>query len=193
MTGVQTCALPISPSPPPTDAQTSQTAALRTAMTWETQEGAPRHAAAGAQDLTAAERLLPTAIPSPAAAAAAHRRGAANTDPASTRSSAASASASGNAFTSDGFHHYLSQLLPESLRRYSHLLSRRRREALAALLALAIPVLLWWSSRTPSMRSWLRGFLSVLQGSGGGGGGLGKLWGPVLVVVAFFVCFIVAL
>ena len=164
-------------------------------MTWETQEAAPRHAAAGAQGLTAAERLLPTAIPSPAAAAAAHRRGAANTDPTSSRSSAASASASasGNAFTSDGLQHYLSQLLPESLRRYSHMLSRRRRESLAALFALAIPVLLWWSSRTPRMRSWLRGFLSVLQELGGGGGGLGKLWGPVLVVVAFFVCFIVAL
>jgi hypothetical protein len=167
-------------------------------MTWETQEASPCHAAAGAQDLTAAERLLPTAIPSPAAAAAAHRRGAANTDPASSRSSAASASASaaasasGNTFTSDGLQHYLSQLLPESLRRYIHMLSRRRREALA-LLALAIPVLLWWSSRTPRMRSWLRGFLSVLQGSEGGWGGLGKLWGPLLVVVAFFVCFIVAL
>jgi hypothetical protein len=164
-------------------------------MTLETQEAAPRHAAAGAQDLTAAERLLPTAIPSPAAAAAAHRRGAAHSDPASSRSSAASASASasGNAFTSDGLQHYLSQLLPKSLRRYSHMLSRRRREALAALLALAIPVLLWWSSRTPRMRNWLRGFLSVLQGSGGRWGRLGKLRDPVLVVVAFFVCFIFAL
>ena len=43
-------------------------------------------------------------------------------------------------------------------------------------------------------RGWLHGFfVTAAQGSGGEGGGLRKVWDPVFVVVAFLVCFIVAL
>ncbi len=194
------------PSPPPADAQTAappkRTAAatrnFKAGMTWETLEPAHAHAAASAQELTAAERLLPTAIPSPAAA---HRPGADNGTPAASGSAAVHAAASTSnrcnpltsGPTSISLLQYLSQFLPESLRRYRDLLIRRRSEALAALAALAIPILLWWSSRPGRLRCWLRRALSVLQGAGVGGVGLGKLWGPVLVVVAFLVCFFAAL
>ena len=190
------------PSPPPEDGQTAaspkRTAAatpnVKAAMTWETLEPAHAHATASAQELSAAERLLPTAIPSPAAA---HRPGAVDGTPAASSSAGAgSASNQRNPWTSapsSSLLPYLSQFLPESLRRYRHLLIRRRSEALVALAALAIPIILWWSRRSTRVRRWLRGALSVLQGAGGAEGALGKLWGPVLVVVAFLVCFIAAL
>jgi len=72
-----------------------------------------------------------------------------------------------------------------------------------ALGSVLVALLLYWASRSITVRRLGRVFFSFFQGRGGGGapsggeGGRGvegsKLWGPVFVVVAFLVCFIVAL
>jgi len=72
-----------------------------------------------------------------------------------------------------------------------------------ALGSVLVALLLYWASRRITVRRLGRVFFSFFQVRGGGGapsggrGGRGvggvKLWGPVFVVVAFLVCFIVAL
>jgi hypothetical protein len=83
------------------------------------------------------------------------------------------------------------------------LLSRYVRRAFlgraGTLALLTLPLLILSASRSGTLRAWvarIKKLMSQVQGGGGPGrsGERGvRLWGPVLVVVVFLVCFIVVL